>query len=163
MGDTRPDGDSELQRQVDDLRERMAANRSDIDALLARADKSDHRAEMSEARADVADQRADASEALSVDDRRRITDLETHVDVDRAMILELRAEGLISQQHAAQLQEALHTSRRIGAAIGIIMANRGGSEADAFLTLSRASQNTNRKVRVVADEVVETGDVSDLP
>ncbi|GAA3634729.1 ANTAR domain-containing protein [Microlunatus ginsengisoli] len=177
MNDERPDDESELQRQIDDLRERMTANRADIDSLLGRADAANHRSSAIEARADAAEQRADVieeraaaadrradvSEELSADDRRRISELEAHVDVDRAMILELRAEGLISQQHAEQLQEALRTSRRIGAAIGIVMASRKVNETDAFLLLTRASQNTNRKVRVVADEVVETGDISDLP
>jgi AmiR/NasT family two-component response regulator len=62
-----------------------------------------------------------------------------------------------------ELREALHTFRRIGAAIGIVMANRQVTEAEAFLILSKASQNTNRKVRVIADEVVDSGNVSDLP
>jgi hypothetical protein len=177
MDDGQPDGDPELQRQVQDLSERVAANRADIDALLGRADDAnhraglmearaeaaEHRADVSEKRADAAERRADASEALSADDRRRIDDLEAHVDVDRAMILELQTDGLISQQHAEQLQEALHTSRRIGAAVGIVMANRKVTEAAGFLILKKASQNSNRKLRVVADEVVETGDVTVLP
>ncbi|HET9647208.1 MAG TPA: ANTAR domain-containing protein [Microlunatus sp.] len=163
MNDARPDREAQLQTQIDELRERLAAGRADIDSLLGRADEANHRAEVLEGRADAADRRADSSDELSADDRRRIDDLEAHVDVDRAMILELQAEGLISQKHAEQLQEALHTSRRIGAAIGIVMATRKVSEAHAFLTLSRASQNSNRKVRVIADELVDTGDVSDLP
>ena len=146
------------------------ANRADIDSLLGRADEANHDRRHSRAdgwagvlRADAADRRADASEELSTDDRRRIGDLEAHVDIDRAMILELQADGLISQKHAAQLQEALSTARRIGAAVGIVMANRKVTEAEAFLTLTRASQNSNRKVRVIAEELVDTGDISHLP
>ena len=163
MNDERPDSESELRRQMDELREVVAANRADIDSLLGRADKANHRAAVSETRADAAERRADADEELAADDRRRIDDLEVHVDLDRAMILELQAEGLISQKLAEQLKEALHASRRIGAAIGIIMAHRKVTEAAAFLILTKASQNSNRKVRVIADEVVDTGDVSDLP
>ena len=163
MGDARPDGDSELKRQIDDLREEIIVNRADIDSLLDRVDEANHRAGVTESRADAAERRADASEKLSSDDRRRINDLEVHVDLDRAMILELQADGLISQKHVEQLKEALHASRRIGAAIGIVMANRKVTEAAAFLILTKASQNSNRKVRVIADEVVDTGDVSDLP
>jgi len=163
MGDARPDGDSELKRQIDDLREEIIVNRADIDSLLDRVDEANHRAGVTESRADAAERRADASEKLSSDDRRRINDLEVHVDLDRAMILELQADGLISQKHVEQLKEALHASRRIGAAIGIVMANRKVTEAAAFLILTKASQNSNRKVRVIADEVVATGDVSDLP
>ncbi len=51
----------------------------------------------------------------------------------------------------------------IGAAIGIIMANRNLTEEAAFELLRSASQQANRKVRILADEVVRTGDVSDLP
>jgi hypothetical protein len=163
MVNERPDGDSELQRQVDDLRERIAVNRGDIDALIGRADDADERADVSEERADSAELRADVGEMSSADDRRRIDDLEVYVDLDRAMILQLQAEGLISQGNAEQLEETLRTSRRIGAAIGIVMANRRVSEADAFLVLSRASQTTNRKIRVIADAVVQTGDLSELP
>jgi hypothetical protein len=177
MNDDRPEGHPEWQRRVDDLNERVAANRADIDSLLARADDANHRAklmeeradaaqdraDMSDKRADAAERRADASDALSADDRRRIDALEEHVDVDRAMIMELQADGLISQKHAEQLQEALHTSRRIGAAVGIVMANRKVTEAEAFLVLTKASQNNNRKVRFIADDVVETGDVRNLP
>lgn len=161
--DSDPDNNSELERQIAELRNRVATDRADIDSLLGRADEANRRADLSEQRADEADRRADVSEELSADDRRRIGDLEEHVDLDRAMILELQAEGLISQQHVAQLTEALHASRRIGAAIGIVMANRRVTEAEAFQVLTRASQNTNRKVRLIAEELVETGDVNSLP
>jgi chromosome segregation ATPase len=177
MNDERPDDDVELRRELEDLREKVAANRADIDSLLSRADDANHRADASKARADAAEKRtdviegradaahrrADASEARSADDRRRISDLETHVDVDRAMIFELQAEGLLSERHARELEEALHTSRRIGAAIGIVIAHRKVSEADAFLLLARQSQNTNRKVRDIADEIVRAGERGEPP
>jgi hypothetical protein len=165
MSGEQMEGESELkrqQRQIDDLREHATRNRADIDSLQQRAEESNHRADVSEERADAAELRADVSEARSADDRRRIGDLEEHVDVDRALILELQRVGLVSEQHAEHLTAALHSSRRIGAAIGIIMANRNVTEATAFLILSRASQNANRKVHILADEVVETGGVSPL-
>jgi predicted RNase H-like nuclease (RuvC/YqgF family) len=149
MSSEQPEGESDLQRQqrqIDDLRRHVTRNRADIDSLQERADESNHR--------------ADVSEARSAEDRRRIGDLETHVDVDRAMILELQHNGLISEKHAENLQVALHSSRRIGAAIGIIMANRNVTETNAFLMLSKASQNANRKVHILADEIVDTGDVA---
>ena len=46
--------------------------------------------------------------------------------------------------------------------MGIVMANCKVSEEDAFAMLRRASQHSNRKVRILADEVVFTGDVSCL-
>ena len=57
------------------------------------------------------------------------------------------------------LQIALQSSRRIGEAVGIIMAAAKITEDDAFQTLVRASQQQNRKVRQVADDVVEYGTI----
>jgi hypothetical protein len=183
MTGEQPESRSELQQQIDDLRGRVdelharmevskhRADASDAradaaerraDASQARADASQARADASEARADVANHRADASEALSADDRRRIEDLEVRSDIDLALIVELRREGLISQEHAANLKDALRSSRRIGAAIGIVMANRRVTEEQAFLILSRTSQHINRKVRLLADDIVESGDTSGL-
>lgn len=177
MEENQPDGDSELQRQIDDLRARVDRNRADIDALESRADdahqradasdgradEAHQRADASDARADEANRRADASENRSADDRLKIADLEARLDINEKILSELQMEGLIDRDHAVHLQEALRTSRMIGAAIGIVMASRKVSEVEAFAIISRASQNTNRKVRVLADEVVNTGDVSGLP
>lgn len=57
------------------------------------------------------------------------------------------------------LEVALRSNRQIGAAIGIAMARHGLTQAEAFKVLSRASQEQNRKLREVADEVVFTGQV----
>ena len=43
------------------------------------------------------------------------------------------------------------------------MADRKVTEPEAFAILSRASQNTNTKLHRLATEIVDTGDVSDLP
>lgn len=176
VDDEHPVSESDLQHQIDALREQVDTNRKDLDALLTRADNNhlraaatearadaDHqRLEASEARQDVSGLRADASEARADKDRLRIDDLEAHVDLDRLMILELQAEGLLSKEHVEHLQEALRTSRRIGAALGIIMTDRLVSEADAFEILRTASNNNNCKVRDLADDLVLTGDVSVL-
>lgn len=65
------------------------------------------------------------------------------LDLDRGLIQELQDEGLVNRERAVHLEEALRSSRRIGAAIGIVMANRRVSEDVAFEMLSRASQNVN--------------------
>jgi len=135
-----PSGDGDLQRQVDELAQRVSGNRADIDALSKRADDANHRA-------DDANHRADASEARA--------------EVDREMIAELQADGIVSQEHAAQMEEALRSSRKIGAAIGVIMASRQLDEEQAFAVLKAASQNSNRKMRDIADELVSTKGVSD--
>lgn len=57
------------------------------------------------------------------------------------------------------LETALASNRQIGAAIGIAMARHGLTQTEAFQVLSRASQDQNRKLREVADDVVFTGEV----
>ena len=156
MENEQPDSDSELQRQVDELRERIAGNRTDIDALQARADEANHRAVAGEARADASEARADETQ-------RRVEKLEARAEVDQKVIAALQADGILAREHVTHLEEALRSSRRIGAAIGIVMISRKVTEADAFEILSRASQQANRKLRLLADEVAATGDVSQLP
>jgi AmiR/NasT family two-component response regulator len=60
----------------------------------------------------------------------------------------------------AHLEAALVSSRRIGAAIGILMARRHVTYDQAFELLRVASQQGNRKLRDVAEDVIFTGDVS---
>lgn len=62
-----------------------------------------------------------------------------------------------SADRAAQLEYALGSSRQIGTAIGILMALHGMEADPAFAMLSERSQQLNRKLRAVADEVVRTG------
>jgi chromosome segregation ATPase len=157
------DDDRHLQEQIDDLRRQVSTNRADIDAIASRTDASNHRADTSEARADAAEQRADSHEARGDLDHRRIDDLERRVDVDEEMIAELQAEGVLSREGVQKMQEALRSSRRIGAAIGVVMARRNVTEEVAFLTLAQASQRTNRNLRDIAEDVVLDLDVIDLP
>ncbi len=85
-----------------------------------------------------------------------------------------RATGAVLATHAAiawkaardqelneNLQAALVSSRRIGIAIGILMAIRKVGETEAFELLRIKSQRTHRKVRDVADDVVFTGTLED--
>ena len=101
-----------------------------------------------DARSDAADDRMNRMQAAS--------------NLDREMIVELQAAGVVSQQHAAQMEEALRSSRTIGSAIAIIMASRQVSDDAAFAILKGASQNSNRKLRDLAEDLVrETADVGD--
>ena len=104
----------------------MSVNRANIDALVARADKSDARAD----------------------------DLEGRIEIDQELIAELQGEGVLSREHAAQMEQALKSSRTIGAAHGMIMASRHVCEDEAFTILRTASQNYNRKLRDLAHELV---------
>ena len=61
------------------------------------------------------------------------------------------------QERADNLEIALRTSRRIGTAIGILMHRERVDETVAFEMLRRRSQDTNRKVSAIAEEVVRTG------
>ena len=128
------DDSDKVQRQIDDLTERLDANHSNLEGLRDRAA--------------AAETRADSMEAREL--------------VDREMIAELQAEGQLSREHAAQMEAALSSSRMIGAAIGIIMASLLVSQSEAFDILKQTSQRTNRKLRDLASEVVETGKMGAL-
>jgi len=52
------------------------------------------------------------------------------------------------------MEQALRSSRTIGAAMGMLMASRQVGEKGAFDILRMASQQSNRKLREIADELV---------
>lgn len=83
-----------------------------------------------------------------------------------------RAVGAILAAHAAiamvaagehdltlNLERSLHTSRQIGTAIGIVMMRQGLDRDEAFAFLVDASQRLNRKLRDLADVIVEERDL----
>jgi AmiR/NasT family two-component response regulator len=59
----------------------------------------------------------------------------------------------------AHLEIALKSSRRIGMALGILMAERKIREEQAFDLLRDASQHENRKLRDIAEDVIVSGTV----
>jgi hypothetical protein len=61
------------------------------------------------------------------------------------------------QERADHLDDALATSREIGIAMGILMDRSRINQQQAFQVLCRTSQHLNRKLRDVAAELVETG------
>jgi GAF domain-containing protein len=67
----------------------------------------------------------------------------------------LEAVSLADSNH--HLKEALQSNRRIGMAIGILMALHRIGEQQAFDILRIASQHTHIKLRDVAEEVILTG------
>ena len=97
--------------------------------------------------------------------------LREQVTINRADIDDLQADGLLErtllealQQHSAsqtalneQLRRALLTSRTIGVASGIVMAKQSVTQEAAFDMLRKLSNDTNRKLRDVAEHVVATG------
>lgn len=134
--------ESSASEGYEDLDARIQANEAKIAALQAGA------------------QRASAGEARAAEDHDRIEALEGRADVDAALISALQAEGIVSQEHTANLEVALRSSRTIGAAIGILMANHHLREEEAFQMLRKTSMDSNMKLRDLAAEVVQTGDVS---
>ena len=72
--------------------------------------------------------------------------------VDELELLHTSALELIDN-----LQIALTTCRRIGIAVGIVMAQHRVTEDAAFEMLRVAGQSRGRKVRDVAEDVVRTG------
>jgi transcriptional regulator with GAF, ATPase, and Fis domain len=57
------------------------------------------------------------------------------------------------------LERALATNREIAMAMGIVMADRGCTEEQAFAHLREISQRLNRKLRDIAADVVRTGEI----
>ncbi len=85
-------------------------------------------------------------------------DLEGIDDAHRAAegALAACALGLVTKlsDEVRQLKEALDSNRRIGMAMGLVMGQLQVTDEEAFDALRRISQNTNRKLRDVADDVI---------
>jgi DNA-binding response OmpR family regulator len=65
-----------------------------------------------------------------------------------------------AESRAGSLEVALQTNRRIGLAIGILMARHTLSAESAFDLLRKASNERNVKLRDIAEEVVLAGDLA---
>jgi len=63
----------------------------------------------------------------------------------------------VADNRAAQLRSALDSNRVIGTATGILMATHRLPAAQGFQLLTRASQDSNRKLRDLAAQVVDVG------
>lgn len=72
-------------------------------------------------------------------------------------IASIALQHALEQKRRVNLEIALESSRVIGMAMGIIMANQLCTADQAFEALRRVSQATNRKLRDVALDVSETG------
>lgn len=66
------------------------------------------------------------------------------------------------QEKADHMERALHTSRRIGVALGILMVTQGVDLDGAWELLSKASQDSNTKVSELANQVVRHGFLDNL-
>lgn len=95
------------------------------------------------------------------------TDVFSPTDVVSGSVLAplaaLVLEAQLRRQDVGNLRAALESSRTIGMAVGILMANHGIGRDRAFELLRDASMALNVKVRDVAAEVTDTGTLPDLP
>lgn len=66
----------------------------------------------------------------------------------------IRAALVAERTRADQLAEALVTNRRIGIAVGLVMAGSQQDDGHAFEALRRLSMNLNRKLAEVAEDVI---------
>jgi hypothetical protein len=94
------------------------------------------------------------SDAFDQSDRTTATLLATHAALALA--------AARRQSKIENLERALQTSRRIGTAMGILMASYKVTEHQAFDLLRIASQSHHRKLHDIADDVVQSGSL-DLP
>jgi transcriptional regulator with GAF, ATPase, and Fis domain len=69
------------------------------------------------------------------------------------------AVAFASARNDAQLREAISTRQDIGEALGIVMERYKVPEQQAFAVLKKASQDRNLKLRELARQVVETGEI----
>ena len=92
-------------------------------------------------------------------DRSLISDLEAQAVLDHALIEQLQDTGEIDRFEVKGLQVALATCKRIGVAIGFVMATRQVSQAEALRILCQASEDTGRNLRDTADYVTLTGEL----
>lgn len=65
-------------------------------------------------------------------------------------------------RHTTNLGDAIATRQSIGEAVGIVMERHKVTSHAAFGLLTRVSQNTNTKMREIADQIAHTGQIPGL-
>lgn len=65
----------------------------------------------------------------------------------------------LSQSKADQLEDALRTNREIAMAMGVLMGRHSISRDSALSLMRLASQHSNQKISVIADEIIATGEL----
>jgi len=81
--------------------------------------------------------------------------------VQTGLLLATHAAALVAaevnREKAKNLERGFQTNRDIGVAVGILMAQNKITRTQAFDLLRIGSQNSNRKVHEIAEELIETG------
>jgi hypothetical protein len=97
--------------------------------------------------------------------RARTADLRQTLQGRRAAPIDtaaLRRRLEVAERRAGNLQVALVSNRRIGMAIGILMARRGLTDVQAFDVLREYSNRRNVKLAAAAEDVLHTGELRGL-
>jgi hypothetical protein len=89
-------------------------------------------------------------------DLSRIEVLEGLGVVDRGVITQHELEGVINRAQIVNLENALASCRRIGAAMGIIMTKQQLTEEQAFMALRRTGRTTDRTMVDLAHDILGT-------
>jgi hypothetical protein len=86
-------------------------------------------------------------------------------DHTRLAELFVRTAGVAIQNVKTRdnLAQAVVARHRAGVAQGILMSRLGCSQDQTIAILKNRSQRTNRKLRVIADEVIRIGDLKPAP
>lgn len=90
-------------------------------------------------------------------------DADVSVGAMLAPFIALAVEQTLHRRDVENLHQALTTSRQIGTAIGILMSRYRITDEQAFALLRKASQDMNRKLRDVADDVTLSGELPVQP
>jgi anti-anti-sigma factor len=115
---------------------------------VSREQRAEQRAEL----------RARAGRARA-EQRERKAELAARTSSTADTVARLAQELAEARVKIENLQVALQTNRRIGQALGIIMERLKVTETDAFEVLRVASQHQHCKLRDLAEQVVQTGQI----
>ena len=91
------------------------------------------------------------------------TELDCGVGAVFSTLSSLALQHALEQRRSDNLLAALESSRQIGMAMGILMSSKLLTPDQAFEQLRRASQHLHRRVRDLAEEVMETGALPEVP
>lgn len=105
------------------------------------------------------DDRPLGSLSLYADEPRFFTGRRVQAATLLAAHASLALEAAYDADRVRNLETALASNRRIGIAIGVLMASRKVTEEQAFALLRTTSQHNHLKLAEIAEYVVETGEV----
>ncbi|MGY1680522.1 ANTAR domain-containing protein [Geodermatophilus sp. SYSU D01176] len=124
--------------------------RASVDPEAVRASGREARARAAELRVQLDERRRQYRATTGRGDRRPV---EPRADE----LAELRTRAEAAEGRAEHLERAVASNRRIGMAIGILLARLQCTEEEAFEVLRQESMRRNVKVSQLAEQVVYTG------